>query len=96
MKGFKELQIEDTRNVNDGIQHATLMNVAGASGSRSRIPQTCTPSSTGPCHAPYERVYNGSWFQGFWNSDGTFYSFQGHWERDLGYRETIDGPWTGR
>ena len=31
MKGFKELQIEDTRDVNDGVQHATLMNTVGAS-----------------------------------------------------------------
>ena len=33
LNGFRELQIEDTRNVADGAQHATLMNVTGASGS---------------------------------------------------------------
>ena len=33
LNGFRELQIEDTRNVADGVQHATLMNVTGASGS---------------------------------------------------------------
>ena len=33
LQGFKELQIEDTRNVADGVQNATLLNVTGASGS---------------------------------------------------------------
>ena len=32
MKGFRELQIEQTRAVNDGLHHATLFNVTGASG----------------------------------------------------------------
>lgn len=32
MKGFRELQIEDARDINDGVQHATLLNVTGASG----------------------------------------------------------------
>lgn len=33
MKGFKALQIEDIRNISDGLQHATLLNITGASGS---------------------------------------------------------------
>ena len=33
LQGFRELQIEDTRHVADGVQCATLMNVTGASGS---------------------------------------------------------------
>ena len=32
MIGFKELQLEQTRNVNDGVHHATLLNIIGASG----------------------------------------------------------------
>jgi len=35
MKGFKELQIEDIRNIDNGIQHATLLNIVGASGNNS-------------------------------------------------------------
>ena len=32
MKGFEELEIKNTRDINDGVQHATLMNVVGATG----------------------------------------------------------------
>ena len=33
MNKFKELQLEQTRAIGDGVQSATLMNVTGASGS---------------------------------------------------------------
>ena len=32
LNGFKELQIEDSRKIGDDAQHATLMNITGASG----------------------------------------------------------------
>jgi len=47
MKGFKELQIEDIRNIDDGIQHATLLNIVGASG-----------STQSPVNFIHERIIN--------------------------------------
>ena len=42
LNGFRELQIEDTRNLADGVQRATLMNITGATGTSSGNGATTT------------------------------------------------------
>ena len=67
LNGFKELQIEDSRTIADGVQSATLMNVTGASGS----PYSSGESAGDNSHIRFYRFPNGNTSVMTLHPDGT-------------------------